>query len=102
MSGNIPPASPAGPRSASTGPNGTLPTPTSTAVVNGVGPATGAAPVAPSAANSNPPLSQQNLNQIVSEQKFPLEIDCRPVLVVGNTRLISPSVVKVVSAAGLC
>lgn len=64
MSSNIPPPSPAGPRSASVGPNGTLPTPTTTAVVNGVGPAAGTA--APAASSSATPLSQQNLNQIVS------------------------------------
>lgn len=64
MASNIPPPSPAGPRSASVGPNGALPTPTSTAVVNGVGPAAGTA--APAATSSNTPLSQQNLNQIVS------------------------------------
>lgn len=69
MSNNIPPPSPAGPRSNSTGPNGTLSTPTTAAVVNGVGPAAGAS--APAAA-SNAPLSQQNLNQIVSERPFGL------------------------------
>lgn len=66
MSSNVPPASPAVPqRSASTGPNGTLPTPTTNAVVNGVGPAAGAASTA-APAGTTPALSQQNLNQIVS------------------------------------
>lgn len=64
MSGNIPPPSPAGPRSNSTGPNGALTTPTTAAVVNGVGPAAGSS--APTTTGSNAPLSQQNLNQIVS------------------------------------
>lgn len=64
MSGNIPPPSPAGPRSNSTGPNGALNTPTTAAVVNGVGPAAGS--TAPATTGSNAPLSQQNLNQIVS------------------------------------
>lgn len=65
MSANIPPPSPAGPRSNSTGPNGALPTPTSAAVVNGVGPAAAGAS-APAPPGGNAPLSQQNLNQIVS------------------------------------
>ena len=64
MSTNVPPASPAGPRSASTGPNGPLPTPTTNAVVNGVGSAAGTTPAATTGAA--PALSQQNLNQIVS------------------------------------
>lgn len=65
MSANPPPASPAVPRSASTGPNGPLPTPTTNAVVNGVGSATGTASTT-ATTGTTPALSQQNLNQIVS------------------------------------
>lgn len=65
MSTNQPPASPAVPRSASTGPNGPLPTPTTNAVVNGVGSAAGTTSTA-ATTGAAPALSQQNLNQIVS------------------------------------
>ena len=74
MSGQSAP-SPA-PRSASTGPNGPLATPTSTAMVNGVGggsvPGPPPAPAAASGASGAPGggMSQQNLNQIVSRSLF--------------------------------
>ncbi|KAH0840699.1 hypothetical protein FOPE_06042 [Fonsecaea pedrosoi] len=55
------------PRSASTGPNGPLVTPTSAPLVNGVGNAPGPAPSAPTASatgGAGGGMSQQNLNQI--------------------------------------
>ena len=65
MATNAAPVSPAVQRSASTGPNGPLPAPTTNAVVNGVGPAAGATTVGTAPSNA-PALTQQNLNQIVS------------------------------------
>jgi hypothetical protein len=57
------------PRSASTGPNGPLTTPTTGALVNGIAAGSGnvaATQSAPAPGGSVPSMSQQNLNQIVS------------------------------------